>query len=435
MIKQFIRADGHPIWGDLAVSCVRGDDGQVDTFIGQIIDITPEVEGRAKLEEALRQKALIDARYRRSIDNAAVGMCMLSPQGRTQDVNAAMCSFFGSTAEEMIGKHWRDVTGLEYVEEEQRNWDGIVGGRTDSYRMIKHYNLADGQIIWGDLTVSGIRDNSGHLEYCVALLTDITARVEADERNRAFSEVIQQQSDRLTSELHSAAAYVSSILPGDLAGPVHVSARYLPTQQLAGDIFDYRWIDDDHLIIYLIDVSGHGIEPALLSVSVHNLLRSGSLPLATLLAPGKVLTKLNRLFQMDQHGEHYLTMWFGVYEASSRTLRYASAGAPPAFAVTPDATSVTTELATGGQPLGMFDDTTYTASSYIVPPGCRILLFSDGAYEDAHVDGRQMSVTDFKNLFTRMAGSSLDDLVDALRSLTPSGSFGDDCSLVRLEFD
>jgi len=170
-------------------------------------------------------------------------------------------------------------------------------------------------------------------------------------------------------------------------------------------------------------------------VSVHNLLRSGSLPDATLLAPDQVLAELNRLFQMDKHGEHYLTMWFGVYEASSRTLRYASAGHPPAFAATPDTAIATTELATNGKPLGMFGYTTYTQGSYTVPPGCRVLLFSDGAYEDAHADGRQLALTDFKDLFTRLAGSPLDDLVETLRGLTPSGTFGDDCSLVRLEFD
>jgi PAS domain S-box-containing protein len=434
MVKQFIHAGGGPIWGDLAVSCVRGDDGQLETFIGQITDITEQVAGRAKLQEAQRQQALIDARYRRSIDNAAVGMCMINPQGRLQDVNAAMCNFLGSTAEEMIGKHWRDVTEREYVEEEQRNWDGIVDGRTDSYRMIKHYNRADGQIIWGDLTVSGIRDDNGHLEQCVALLTDITARVEAAERNRALLELIQQQSNRLNSELHSAAAYVSSILPGDLAGPVRVSSRYLPSQQLAGDIFDYRWIDDDHLFVYLIDVSGHGIRPALLSVSVHNLLRSGSLPPATLLTPGEVLAELNRRFQMGTQDGNYLTMWCGVYELSTRTLRYANSGAPPAFAINPDATTAT-ELATDGQPLGMFEDNAYTSRTYPVPPGCSVLIFSDGAYESGLDHGHQLSVADFNKLFTRLAASPLDDLVETLRGLTPTGTFDDDCTLVNLVFD
>jgi len=249
------------------------------------------------------------------------------------------------------------------------------------------------------------------------------------------NEEIHEQSNRLTAGLDMAAAYVSSILPGELEGPVRVSSLYLPSEELAGDTFDYRWIDDDHLIAYLIDVSGHGIGPALLSVSVHNLLRSGSLPMTTLLAPDQVLAELNRLFQMDKHDGNYLTMWFGVYEMSSRTLRYASAGAPPVIALGPDASGTATELPTDGQPLGMFEDATYSSRSYTVLPGHRILLYSDGAYEDAFVDGRRLDRTDFSALCTRLAGSPLEDLVEALRALTLSGSFVDDCSLVRLEFD
>ena len=68
-----------------------------------------------------------------------------------------------------------------------------------------------------------------------------------------------------------------------------------------------------------------------------------------------------------------------------------------------------------------------------MPPGCRILLYSDGAYEDACVDGRPLSQMEFNDLFTRLSDSSLDDLVETLRGLTPSGTFTDDCSLVRLE--
>ena len=75
----------------------------------------------------------------------------------------------------------------------------------------------------------------------------------------------------------------------------------------------------------------------------------------------------------------------------------------------------------------MFNDALYTSRSYAVPPGCRILLYSDGAYEDACVDGRPLSLTEFKDLFTRLHESSLDVLVETLRGLTPSGTFTDDC--------
>jgi hypothetical protein len=126
---------------------------------------------------------------------------------------------------------------------------------------------------------------------------------------------------RLMSELSGAARYVSSILPTDLDGPVPVTSRYIPSEELGGDSFDYRWVDDDHLIAYVVVVSGHGIGPAAFSVSVHNLLRSGTIDDDTLRDPGRVLTELNRLFQMEQQDGNYFTIWYGVYQPSTRTLR------------------------------------------------------------------------------------------------------------------
>ena len=130
--------------------------------------------------------------------------------------------------------------------------------------MTKQYIHADGHLIWGDLSVSCLRKPNGEVENFVSQIIDITAEVEAqrqlalrDEQNRLLAQRLQAQADHLTSELRSAAAYVASILPGDLEGPVQVSSRYLPSRELAGDCFDYRWVDDDHLIVYLIDVSGH----------------------------------------------------------------------------------------------------------------------------------------------------------------------------------
>ena len=157
-------------------------------------------------------------------------------------------------------------------------------------------------------------------------------------------------------------------------------------------------------------------------------------------APDRVLTELNRLFQMEQHSGHYFTMWCGVYEASTRTLRYACAGAPPALAfnaVTGQAPAMT-ELSTDSVPIGIFEDTVYTSATYCVPPGCRMLLYSDGACELEPPDGRRFAMEDFKNLATRLASSpngSIDDLVEELRALTPAGGFVDDCSLIGLRFD
>ncbi len=354
---------------------------------------------------------------------------------------------FGYVAETLKQKAWQELTAQDYRDADLKNVNDVLEGRIDSYRMVKQYIHADGHPIWGDLSVSCIRDKEGRVEDLIAQITDITAEVETrqqlqqqNERNRLLAKRLQRQSDQMKTELVSAAAYMSSIMPRGLAGAVRVSSRYLPSRELGGDCFDYTWIDDDHLLVYLIDVSGHGVEPALLSVSLLNMLRSGSLSAATLLAPETVLAELNRLFQMHQQNDHYFTMWLGVYEATSRTLRYASAGHPPVFAFdspTGEAAALT-ELSPISAPVGIFEDTVFTSLTYPVPPGCRVLLYSDGANELALADDRQLTSEEFKGVCTQVASSpnwSLDELIEALRDLSPSGAFEDDCSLIQLTFD
>lgn len=250
--------------------------------------------------------------------------------------------------------------------------------------------------------------------------------VESSERARRELEIFHL-AERLSAELDSASQYVASILPDQLAaGPVHVSSRYMPARAVGGDSFGYQWVDNDHLLVYLIDVSGHGVKPALLSVSVHNLLRSGSFTLENLLAPEQVLTELNARFSMDNHDGHYFTMWYGVYELSTGLLRYANAGHPPPLVLTVEDGVVTCLPLTGGDlPLGMFGDSEITAENFPVPAGARLLIYSDG------ILGDPPQMADFVALCKEFAAgpsSWLDDLIGEL----PASE--DDCSLVLLTF-
>lgn len=261
-----------------------------------------------------------------------------------------------------------------------------------------------------------------------------------DRQNRSLTRRLQDQTDRLMSELGSAARYVASILPGDLDdGPVRISSRYVSSRELGGDSYDYRWIDEDHLIAYLVDVSGHGVESAMVSMSVHNLLRSGTVPREMLLEPEAMLTELNRLFPMESQGGNYFTAWYGVYQPSTRTLRYASAGHPPALALIGGPNGVEhTELATAAIPVGVMADAAFTSGTYVVPAGTDVLLYSDGAYELSLTDGTWMSLAKFVDLCARIAATddwTLDTLVVDLLEVSALGLFEDDCTLVRLTID
>ena len=212
-----------------------------------------------------------------------------------------------------------------------------------------------------------------------------------------------------------------------------MSSRYLPSRELGGDCFDYRWIDDDHLIVYILDVSGHGIEAAMVSISVHNLLRSNELLAANLLDPVAVLTKLNSVFTMEQHSDNYLTAWYGVYERSSRTLSYASAGHPPALLFgARDGAADVTRLTTEGFPVGMFADGEFRSTTTVVPPGSELLLFSDGAYELPTPSDITWSLEDFVFLSAHLARTpdwSLETMIEHLKARTDIGHLDDDAAV------
>lgn len=277
-----------------------------------------------------------------------------------------------------------------------------------------------------------LRNTEGTRENVIAQIVDITAEVAARDR-------LAEREKQLSAEIASAARYVESLLPHTLTGRVNISSRYLPSLELGGDCFHYRWLDDDTLSVYLIDVSGHGVRPALLSVSVHNMIRSGSLPASMLMQPDQVLGTLNALFQAEQHDDSYFTMWYGIFECSSRTLRYASAGSPPALAFhhAEDGSWQVTALRSNSVPVGLFAETRFDTMTCQVPQGARVLLFSDGAFDMPLADGRIGSLRDLTNLVLRQLESghfSADSIVEQLREATINGEFEDDCSVVTIDF-
>ena len=149
-----------------------------------------------------------------------------------------------------------------------------------------------------------------------------------------------------------------------------------------------------------------------------------------------MLIELNRFFRMDQHDGNYFTIWYGVYEVATRTLRYASAGHPPALVFTSGGTGLPPmELSTPTIPIGIFANPNFVTRNFDVPANAQILLYSDGAYELVSDSGELTSLSDFIALCTRLVQSpdwSVDTIIAALQAIVGPRSFDDDCTLVLL---
>jgi sigma-B regulation protein RsbU (phosphoserine phosphatase) len=271
-------------------------------------------------------------------------------------------------------------------------------------------------------------------------MNELKARVRSGLRLHQLSRDLQEQKHLLEAELAEAAEYVCSLLPEPLHDPpLNIDLRFIPSRQLGGDGFDYYWLDAKHLVIYLLDVSGHGLRAALPSLSVINLLRNRGLNSVNYYQPSQVLSALNKTFQMTQRNDKYFTIWYGVYNRKKHKLVYASAGHPPAILLSLDKKGnlVEQHFKTPGFPIGMFSDAEYVDGECKINPSSSLYVFSDGIYEITRTDNSILKFNEFIDLlrnYHQLPERNLDRLLQKLQEVNPDKSFDDDLSIIQIDF-
>ncbi|WP_395684744.1 PP2C family protein-serine/threonine phosphatase [Aestuariivirga sp.] len=241
---------------------------------------------------------------------------------------------------------------------------------------------------------------------------------------------LQRTQKRLSEELTEAANYIFSILPTPRQAAPHTEWLLEPSTELGGDSFGYHDIDADHIALYLLDVCGHGVGAALLSVTAINVLRSGALPNTDFREPGQVLSALNEAFPMEKQHNMYFTIWYGVYQRSTGSLRYASAGHPPSVLRKADGRVLT--LSTPGIAIGMMPDMMYRTAHAEIGMNDRLHLVSDGTFEVETAPGEMLA---FETFVSRLSESSSPaEVLDWVRAINGPGPLPDDFSLLTVSF-
>jgi sigma-B regulation protein RsbU (phosphoserine phosphatase) len=255
------------------------------------------------------------------------------------------------------------------------------------------------------------------------------------ERNEAFS-ALQASQQVLANDLASASRYVRSLLPPPRdEGVVRADWRFIPSADLGGDAFGYHALDAEHFAMYLLDVCGHGVGAALLSVSALNAIRSEALPATDFHDPGSVLAALNRAFPMERQNDMFFTIWYGVHHAPSRRLVWAGGGHPPAVLLSPGGDRRLLE--SDGPLIGAVDGLEFESAAAEVAPGSRLFVYSDGAFEIGLRNGSMWAFDDFLDVLARPANgpeNPMDSLVTHVRSISGRDDFQDDFSMVELQF-
>ncbi|MFO0912403.1 MAG: SpoIIE family protein phosphatase [Pirellulales bacterium] len=255
------------------------------------------------------------------------------------------------------------------------------------------------------------------------------------QRNEAFA-ALQENQRQLASQIQAACKYVRSLLPEPSTAAPRIDWRYVPCADLGGDTFGYHWLDDDHFVMYVIDVSGHGLDSALYAVTVMNVLRSQSLPHADFRHPGQVLTALNEAFPCEKYGEKFFTIWYGVYQRSASLLRWSGAGHPDGLLFEQPGVEPH-RLDSQGPAIGMMSWPQFDECERPVPAGARLFIFSDGAFEIHKLDGSDWKFNDFVAFIGQPApaGSSIMDvLYEHVRAIHGAPILDDDFSILEMNF-
>src|SRR5438034_5083966 len=267
------------------------------------------------------------------------------------------------------------VTGKPYVSHDVRRDPRYINARARTNSEMVAPIISNNEVIGVFDLESDELDayTNDDLEVLMLLASQVAIIIE---KVMLHEQLIEKQ--RLEAQLEVAREVQLQLLPGrdpQIEG-YDISAYNFPTEEVSGDYYDWVRIYDDQIGIVIADVSGKGVPAALLMAFLRASLRA-----ATHIgyAPHISMSKVNYLLWESIERNQFVTAFYGILDATNRTIAYSNAGHNPPLLLEADGTARFEER--GGVPLGMFRDTRYYEYYMTLEPGQVLVLYTDGATE------------------------------------------------------
>jgi len=262
----------------------------------------------------------------------------------------------------------------------------------------------------------------------------------------ANKELLRKQK-RLDEDLEAAAGIQQSLLPQGVPDMrnVAVAWRFMPCESIGGDIFNVVQLDETRWGIYMLDVSGHGVPSALVTVSASQMLQThrGLLlkkaatppPYYEIRSPAEVLNLLDQEYPIERFNK-YFTISYLILDLKEGLLRYSNAAHPSPILLHMDGTLEL--LDEGGTIIGMGGVLPFEEGRKQVRPGDKLILYTDGIveYQDRqggfYGEGRFHAV--LKRLRERPISEVIDGVIDAIMDYGDHNPPRDDVTLLGFEF-
>jgi sigma-B regulation protein RsbU (phosphoserine phosphatase) len=257
----------------------------------------------------------------------------------------------------------------------------------------------------GAIELINKRDGNGlFTETDLMMLQTLTAAAALAVRNARMAEALVQQ-ERVNREIELAIEMQRSLLPAARPAPFPICGINLPAYEVSGDFYDFFELDDGRLYFSLGDVSGKGMDAALLMSKAASLFRCVG---KSLHEPAALLATINReLCETAIHGM-FVTMVCGILDTANGAVRLANAGHEPPLVHRSDGNFY--PIAASAPPLGILPleaGPEGIREERFSLDGGTLYIFSDGVTEGGVKAGQRLDVHGFKAIITRHARDSV----------------------------
>jgi PAS domain S-box-containing protein len=377
----------------------------------------------------------------RALDAAAEGITISDlslPDNPLIYVNTGFERLTGYPAEEVLGRNCRFLQGTDTDPATAETIRRAIHEERECTVEILNYRR-DGTTFWNRLSLTPVRDDSGKVTNYIGVQSDVTARREAEE-------ALREANRRIRADLEAGARIQQALLPKSPpeSPGADIRWRFLPCEELAGDIFNVFALDERRIVVYLLDVTGHGVPAALLSVTLSRFLgpaarsdasaAQGREAAPLLEDPLQVVNWLNRKFPFDPETSQFFTILYGVLDVAAGEFRYVSAGHPPI--VHTGSAGRPRILEAPAFPVGVEPAVDYRQRSVRLAEGERLFLYTDGLVEARDPAGAQFGPERLLAALARPAeplDAILTETMDAVRRWAGPRGLEDDASILAVE--
>lgn len=129
--------------------------------------------------------------YRRAFDSLGIATCLVSAEGRILRVNRAMCDLLGRRADDLLATNLRDLTHPDGAVPGAEVLAGLAAASASPQELLTGFVTGDGSLVWGQLSVSAVRDERGEVRFAVAQIVDTTERVRVERALAASEEFLR----------------------------------------------------------------------------------------------------------------------------------------------------------------------------------------------------------------------------------------------------